>query len=368
MIRPLSVLLACLWLVGCGYSRTLTGVEVEQLISEASVSGYHHKDRYHFTRQYDPDGTFVQVRSGRDEEETGRWSLKSSQLCVVWDDSARAFCRTVHTDDRGEYWKILRKKNGSKVRIVTYGEIVDRDGGADRRRVLPPLRWLAVASTSPAGFFTLLGIGLVLVSLGRLLLRGADEPRSLRNRIRRRFPLTVGDSRLRLGQLAGLSPGALQAWIGQAAAEGRWVYVAWAWEVLQDTHGSEAWSLCWDALDDLEDEALVSGFVVVVQVAPPNRLLAPQVGEDSRAVYVLGEAWRQRALSLQRSDRTRFDEARSEALAWLQPLNESREEGEAPDGAGGLAYLGLAAAAVETLLYLKFIEPARTSSSSSGGG
>ncbi len=367
-------LLAVLVCVGCGYSERLNGGQVEQLMTGASVQGHHTKDGYSFTRRFSADGTFVQVRSGRDEEEPGTWRMDGSRICVIRADDPKEYCRTVHHDGRGNYWKQLKKRNGDTVRIVKYSAIVDAETGADRLARLSPGAYAEAWMFSGPGLILLAATPVLLVVFVVFALKNPLKPHSLRNRIRRLFPLRVGDTALSYKGLRKLSPAALEAWIRQAAEAEEWVFVCWGWEALQDVAPDRAWSHLWAALAGLDDTALAGGFAVIVQVAPLSPVLVGQLSSEPRALWILSQGWNAQALGHQRSNATAFEHARVQALAYLEPLKalHASEVGAAPPeeevAPGPRDYTALAGAAAEALLYLKYIQPVRSSSGYSGGG
>lgn len=368
MTRLILSVVTLVWLVGCGPSHTLDRSEITRLMTGASAGGTHHKDGYEFTRRYADDGTFVQVRSGRVGEETGTWKAVDRSLCVVWDVSGDEFCRTVHHDYRGDYWKILKKRNGDKVRIVTYGEIVDAETGEDRKWRVSGLRYFGLWLFSGAGLVALGALG-VLGLFGFIVLnKDLDQPHSLGNRVRRRRVLRVGDTAVHYEQLQTMSPGSLEAWIRSAADADEWVYVAYGYEALSEVApAQEAFDRLWAAIEHETDPVLERGLGVVKHVTTAARL-EPRARQTPRALKLFADAWLAEAKATQTTDEGRFDHARSEGLALMQPLQADLAAQDRPADPNAGDYVAQVGPTVEALLYLKFIQPVRTSSSHSGGG
>lgn len=111
---------------GCGDKRrALTAAEVKALFAGKTVVGFHQKHGYAFRSYYEPAGTFRSHQTGAGRAEAkprqGRWWVEGSgRICVRWADGARDLCRTMVTDGKGHYWKILIKGNGKRIPIVRF--------------------------------------------------------------------------------------------------------------------------------------------------------------------------------------------------------------------------------------------------------
>lgn len=378
-LRLLLVLGVAILGVGCGYSRGLDSREIESLLTDASVEGVHHKDGYAFSRIYRADGTMVQTRHGATAQETATWDARSgNKVCVTWDADGRELCRVVRTDDQGAYWKVLRKKNGDTMRIVTYSAIVDAETGQGRMRVLGPWTYRRVWLTQAPGLATIFATFLGSAFGLALLARGRDEPESLYNRLRRLRRLQVGDTRVRFGDLERMSPGALQAWIQASGEAEEWIYVAWGCLALHRVCDSDeaAWERLWTAVSGLDDAALETCLRRVVQVLPPASIMAPRVRDNDRASWLLGRAWLAVAVAANKKDPKVFERAKAEATVYVQGLRDKAADGPEPisdarrESPAAGDYLALAAQTLEGLLYLKYVAASskRGGSGSMGGG
>ena len=100
--------------------RALSGAEIRGLFSGNTVTGQHHKKGYSFESYYEPAGSFRSYQGGARTPTPGRWWISGNQICIRWEHEQRNLCRTVRTDDNGRYWKVLVKRNGQRVNIVTF--------------------------------------------------------------------------------------------------------------------------------------------------------------------------------------------------------------------------------------------------------
>ena len=124
-------------LSGC-YDRELSATEMAGLLSGSRVTGSHAVEGYTFVRHYKSDGTFIQEKSAKYPEREGKWNVVTGdkdQVCVVWSDQKKTLCRRILTDDKGRYWKVLRKRKGGDKTVVNYDSFTDANG--KDRRVIP---------------------------------------------------------------------------------------------------------------------------------------------------------------------------------------------------------------------------------------
>lgn len=116
--------------VGCGDKRSaLSASEVKTLFSGKTVVGMHQKYGYAFRSYYEPAGTFRSYQTGKARAEAkprkGRWWVEDTgKICVRWADGNRDLCRTMVTDGKGHYWKILIKGNGKRIPIVRFNSFM----------------------------------------------------------------------------------------------------------------------------------------------------------------------------------------------------------------------------------------------------
>ena len=113
-------LVLLIWTSLGSYQRKLKSSEITRFLSESQVTGYHELHGYAFERTYYTDGTFEQQRRGRpDQTELGQWWVQRNDICIRWDVESRNLCRTIHTNDRGDYWKQMIRRNGDRATVLT---------------------------------------------------------------------------------------------------------------------------------------------------------------------------------------------------------------------------------------------------------
>jgi hypothetical protein len=106
--------------------RTLSSDEVQVLFSGKTVKGYHEKRKYSFTSYYEPTGIFRSYQGEAKEPRLGKWWVNSSgDICIHWEGESQDLCRKMMTDDDGHYWKVLVKRSGKQILIVSFESFVD---------------------------------------------------------------------------------------------------------------------------------------------------------------------------------------------------------------------------------------------------
>jgi hypothetical protein len=292
-VRPLFYILVFVGLllglalaINPGYDRQLEGAEIRALLADAHVEGHHDLHDYDFDRTYRADGTFQQARRGAAEVELADWSIQGDEVCIQWETGdTRLLCRTVHTDDRGAYWKVMVKRNGHHKRVLTYTAFEDVATGADRRVFVDgreyALRWLV----RPKGLTVLAVLAVTLLLTAHALLRDPELPTSLRSRIRRRFPFELDGRSLRYSQLPKLSREALDGVARSAMAHGEYMMLTWAYEaMLFQGDEEDSWRRIWSVIGDASDRDASDALRVLLLVGPDAETLLSLVGDDPRAL------------------------------------------------------------------------------------
>ena len=106
--------------------RTLSGDEVQLLFSGKTVKGYHEKWQYSFTSYYEPTGVFRSYQGEEKEPRRGKWWVNSiGEICIQWEGELSELCRKMMTDDDGHYRKVLVKRNGKEILLVSFESFVD---------------------------------------------------------------------------------------------------------------------------------------------------------------------------------------------------------------------------------------------------
>jgi hypothetical protein len=393
-VRRTFLLALALLAIGCGGGwRDLSGAEIKALISGSTSTGYQDLYSYSFRRVYDPAGTFKSINSNSTTPRTGRWWISGNQECIRWDDQGQDLCRYIATDGQGHYKKELVDHGGRRKLVVTYYTFVGPDGrnrevisssGSDEYEIGDYTFDLA----------TVLAIAVPIVIVGFifafvlliLLLRGKNDPGSLRNRLKRRFStLKAGGQSYRWGTIASGPPQLLDQFTYGSAADKQFMQVFWAFDLMQKQargDSNAAWRRLWMCLSSLPDDTIVEAFGAVLHTVVDPKALVQAFSADLRFCYLMGKAYSAKAGTAQR-DAAHFPQLKEGALACLGHVRE-RAGAPPPDLApaqgapyrgawpAAVDYAALAAPAFETMMYMQLIAPAVTKhhhgSASVGGG
>ncbi len=104
--------------------RALSGDEVYDLFADKTVTGTHEQRGYDFVSYYS-SSVFRSYQDGATTPRLGDWWLEGDLICISWHNDSDNLCRTIYTDDRGNYWKALDKSQGEPVPIVTYHSLTE---------------------------------------------------------------------------------------------------------------------------------------------------------------------------------------------------------------------------------------------------
>ncbi|MBL4846240.1 MAG: hypothetical protein JKY65_11985 [Planctomycetes bacterium] len=377
-------LLLPLLLSGCMDSRALSGPEIRNLLGGAKVEGRHEIRGYSFVREYD-ETTFTQIRP---DGAQATWRVTGNQVCIQWNGKGRNLCRSIRTNDRGDYWKV---RGGTKT-VVTYTRIVDKATGVDRAVSGSPPVILMRLVFSPMGWFVL-----IASTIAYLVWKGS-----------RPIPIVAGGQSYLPEELGVLPVKQVDAFMATALAEDGFETAYRVFEVMLAQSGTftRSWERMWSVVGLLADEDAVRALAQILQASIlfPKSLLETVSGDD-RTVYLIGKGYGARAELLRRThDATGFTTARESSMLFLDtlrpipgaPVPEPTEAtaepaptdqklvGDAvdeislvspgigkgqPEAASG-RYQALANSAYETIMYLKHEPPpvVRSSSSSYSGG
>lgn len=380
-----ALAVACLATSAC-YDRRVPGPEIRELISDSTVRGRHELDMYSFERHYDPRGTFEQTRG---PSGSGRWQVTGDKLCIRWNSphrkAGRAFCRRVHTDDKGAYWKEFDRRNGNTVKVVTYTSITGPDG--TDRRVIPGTltRWKRWMLTW-RGLVVLLLFGIA----AWFVLRGKRKPDSFRNRWRRRFfGVRAGERAVRLNELERMDTRELCALVERCIRGDTWVDLPTILAALFDARRTtdEAIAALWETIRPFEDDKAQRAIATSLDHLGNSASAIAATDKDLRFAYLAGKAFAERAEGYQTSNSALFELNKKLALEYFDhvrasapgpgpaypdlsadtnPYRESMIPSDTPN------YPLLVGAAYESVMYMNYIAPARSSgrssSSFSGGG
>ncbi len=121
VLESVTIIVLALVVSGCGGNpRSMAGEEVRVLFTGSTVSGYHEKNGYDFVSYYE-SSVFRSYQDGSRTPRRGHWRVDSTgDICIRWQAENEDLCRTMFTDDRGNYWKVLVKADGAQIRIVTF--------------------------------------------------------------------------------------------------------------------------------------------------------------------------------------------------------------------------------------------------------
>jgi hypothetical protein len=379
-------------------SRTLSGREVRALLTNARVEGKHEVKGYAFVREYG-ERSFKQLSPDGAE---ATWSANGNQVCIRWKSQSKNLCRSVRTNDRGDYWKVLIKRRGGTKTVVSYSKITDLETGADRRVFGNPLIIVMRLVFSRAGWVVMIGL-LIVYAWWK-----GQQP----------TPIVIAGKSYLPDELLALPIDELEAHFQTLLGAKSYSDARRVFEIMRTAVGShsQSWSRIWTHVAALPDGDAIAALSHLLQAPAifPKSLL-DSVKEDSRAVYLIGRGYSTWAESVRRlHDATDFNRAREGGMLFLDylredsgaPVPDPSKEAEAEKAAetvgsavqdgvqlkdpskveagkkdseskivitkGDLAldYVALAAGAYETVMYLQHDPPAYTSSSSSysGGG
>ncbi len=367
---------------GCMDTRQLSGAEIRALLTNARVEGKHRERTF---KQVSPDGA------------EAAWSTSGQRVCVHWKTGNRGnLCRTVLTNDRGDYWKVLHKRKGGTKTVVTYSRITDLETGADRmvKGSLPVIVMRIVFS--PPGWGLVLGL-LFLYALWR-----SKQP----------TPIKVGDRSYLPEELQALPIAEVDAIFKELLVAMHYGDARRVFEIMRLQSGSltPAWARIWKPISALSDADAYNVLGRILQAENPEifpKSLLDMVKDDPRAVYLIGRGYSLWAEDVRRThDAAAFSKAREGGMLFLDYLREdsgapvpdpSKEAEDAasvgapvadgvslqdPSQAGEGSdpkivitkedlsgdYVAMAAGAYETVMYLQHDPPAYVASGSSGGG
>ena len=364
------LLVAVVGASGACYDRSLEGQELTTLFRDSTVRGVHEMDGYSFVRQYNRDGTFTQ-QFGKPSPASGRWHVSSSSICIRWDrphpKAGRQFCRSVRTDDEGNYWKELPHNN-----VVQYSSILSPDG---QERMFRPAastrRWRWMKTWR--GWLVGIGLGVFLYVLWRRYQAGF---------------LMIGGIRYKKRDLRSFQVSELLTllWtcVCEAADEQRDFILNELF--LSSRHSQDqVHTAFFDFFRPYTDEALSSLLAAAVgPLGEPQQVLCAS-NREVRFAYLVGKANADEAVRYQSSSEYLFDKYKADALEYLEHArshvpppnpelvarNPYREnpyaKADKPD------YSVLVGAVYEAITYAKYTPPAASkrsysSSSYSGGG
>ena len=358
----LLLLISTVLLSGC-HSRKLDHEEIRALLSDSEVTGQHERRNYEFNRIYRSDGTFTQVRRGSDRVESATWWTSGRRdICIRWDSEVRDYCRTMHTNDQGAYWKSMEHGDGRKT-VVTYRSFKDLETGADKRVILTGLPLYRNMLLSPGGLI-FLGVLLVLLFKGAKKLHSDRQQRQVR----------LGGKVYKRAELRRLSESELSRFIHRALKEREFRVVPWGYEALCQRMSLqwEAFALIWRVLKVENDAVIQEALQYLIRdattwsAAELQALLKQQ--NDPRLTFLVGRAYMEEATLHRSSSETTFDERKAQAMSAFDLL---RAEGGAPALAALAATTGYAAMSgplVEQLVYMRYTPPPRRRSSSYSSG
>lgn len=380
-MRRLFLLALALLAIGCGGGqRDLTGSEIKALFTGSTSTGYQDLYSYKFRRVYHANGTFESYSNGATTPRKAHWWIAGNQECIRWDDQGRDLCRYIVTDDQGHYQKELVDHGGRRKLVVTYYSFVGPDG-RDRRVIAPDTGEYEIGDYT-VDLDAVLAIAVPLAIVGFifglvllfLLLRGKNDPISLRNRLRRRFStLRAGGRSYRWGTIASGPPQVLDQFTRDSAADQQLMQVFWGFDLMQRQargDSNAAWHRFWMCLSSLPDDTVVAAFGEVLHTVVDPKALVQTFSEDLRFCYLMGKAYSTRAGASQR-DAAHFPQLKEGALACLghvreragtPPPNLTPAQGAPYRGAWPAAvdYAALAAPAFETMMYMQLVAPTVT--------
>jgi hypothetical protein len=379
-----AVLVLCTTTVSLAGTRALSAKEIRTLISGATVEGKHLKENYSFRRQYDADGSFTQEKNAKYAEREGRWSFKGSQLCIQWNGESRKLCRVMETDQKGSFWKMLKKRNGRRVKIVTYRSFVDAKGKDLTRKIKKRRGSKKKRSDAPSGaVIVLLVVGgltgfTAFLVIGFLYLMGANDPNSIRHKLLSRSVKAGGESHSR-SKLHTLDAATLDrfgwACMNEKNVMGScFVFIAIA---KQTGNSVEAWRRIFHLSTNVPDDDVVAVLEIAIDLAELSPLPTAAVTPNFRGCYLLGQTLMKRANKYQTSNESKFTSNKDHA-AQLFGFIRTQSAAPAPNmytpyrGGGATPdYISLAGPACEAAMYLKWVAPVVSTGSSSahsGGG
>ncbi len=126
-MRPDKAVIHATLILLCGCDsdlRSVSGYEVHELFQDKTVSGHHEKHDYDFVSYYGTS-TFRSFQDGAGEPRHGEWHIDGDHICIRWQQDDQDLCRTIVTDDRGNYWKVLVGSDGDRSLIVTYDGFIN---------------------------------------------------------------------------------------------------------------------------------------------------------------------------------------------------------------------------------------------------
>ena len=386
---------------GC-YQRQLTGDEVREMMTDATVTGRHTRDNYRFTRVYRANGTFEQVDGPRPSrigsrlappQYTGTWRVGGDSFCIRWSaghpKGRREFCRRVMTDDKGSFWKEFSKRKGGTVKVVTYLSI---RGTIDGNRLVTPSsseftrRWMA---TWRGWLVYLLGAAFLIWLLHKLF-KGKYDASSLRNRLRLRlFGFKAGPHSYSRSEFNALGSESLIEFIKACSAHDRPIEKERAiGAFFNQPNQNLALARLWDAIKSGSDSDVQETLKWFRDVFSTTAEMIAAVDGDVRFAFLMGRSYSEAATLTQSTSESLFENNKSRALEYWKYVREHKP-GPPPELAArvpgyresafnfvdGPDYSNVVGAAYEAMMYMNYKPPPKpsrsssySSSSSSGGG
>lgn len=109
--------------------QVLTGDEIKQLFTDATVQGHHQLHRYDFISYYS-ENEFRSYQNDAKDPRLGKWWVTDSgDICIRWKTGKKDLCRQMIIDNDGVYKKVQLGFLGQQKLIVTFGSFEE---GNDR--------------------------------------------------------------------------------------------------------------------------------------------------------------------------------------------------------------------------------------------